>query len=149
MSAASPGVIDTFMPSTFYDTDEAYLSALASAMRDEYQTIVSAGFVLQLDAPDLAMSRTISRFAGLSQDEFRDVARMHVRVLNTALQGLPRERIRLHLCWGNFAGPHVHDIPLRDIIDIAFEANVGALSFEASNPMTALFIEALTGLPPP
>jgi 5-methyltetrahydropteroyltriglutamate--homocysteine methyltransferase len=137
MSAASPGVIDTFMPSTYYETDEAYLTALAAAMRAEYSAIVSAGFVLQLDAPDLAMSRTSPRFAGLTQDEFREVARMHVRVLNEALAGLPRERIRLHLCWGNFAGPHVHDIPLRDIVDIALQANVGALSFEASNPRHA------------
>jgi 5-methyltetrahydropteroyltriglutamate--homocysteine methyltransferase len=136
MSAASPGVIDTFMPSTYYASDEEYLHALASAMRDEYRAIVDAGFVLQLDCPDLAMSRTM-RFRDLTDDQFRDVARMHVRVINEALQGLPRDRVRLHLCWGNFAGPHVHDVPLAQILDIALEAQVGALSFEAANPRHA------------
>jgi 5-methyltetrahydropteroyltriglutamate--homocysteine methyltransferase len=137
MSAASPGVIDTFMPSVYYTTDEEYLQALGAAMRDEYRAIVDAGFVLQVDCPDLAMSRTHVRFADLPIGEFRNVARMHVRVLNAALDGLPRERLRLHLCWGNFAGPHTHDVPLRDILDIALEARVGALSFEAANPRHA------------
>jgi 5-methyltetrahydropteroyltriglutamate--homocysteine methyltransferase len=136
MSAASPGVIDTFMPSTYYSSEEEYLQAIANAMRDEYRAIVEAGFVLQLDCPDLAMSRTM-RFAGLSDDAFVEVARMHVRVLNAAIEGLPRDRIRLHLCWGNFAGPHVHDIPLAAILSAALEANVGALSFEAANPRHA------------
>jgi len=136
MSAASPGVIDTFMPSTYYQTDEEYLAAIGAAMRDEYRAIVDAGFVLQVDCPDLAMSRTL-RFASLSLDEFRQVAAMHVRVLNAALEGLPRERLRLHLCWGNFAGPHIHDIPLEDILDIALQARVGGLSFEAANPRHA------------
>ena len=136
MSAASPGVIDTFMPSTYYASDEEYLSAVGQAMRDEYRAIVDAGFVLQLDCPDLAMSRNM-RFGSLSDQEFLDVARMHVRVLNVAMSELPRERVRLHLCWGNFAGPHVHDIPLAAILPIALEANVGALSFEAANPRHA------------
>jgi len=136
MSAASPGVIDTFMPTTYYASDDEYLSALGQAMRDEYRAIVDAGFVLQLDCPDLAMSRTM-RFGSLSEQEFLDVARMHVRVLNAAISGLPRERVRLHLCWGNFAGPHVHDIPLAAVLPIALEAHVGALSFEAANPRHA------------
>jgi 5-methyltetrahydropteroyltriglutamate--homocysteine methyltransferase len=136
MTAASPGVIDTFMPTTYYASDEEYLSAIGAAMRDEYRAIVDAGFVLQVDCPDLAMSRTL-RFAALSDSEFLDVARMHVRVLNAAIAGLPRERVRLHLCWGNFAGPHIHDIPLSSILGIALEANVGALSFEAANPRHA------------
>src|SRR2546423_9177477 len=105
-------------------------------MRDEYRAIVDAGFILQVDCPDLAMSRT-SRFADLSLQQFRDVARMHVRVLNEALEGLARERVRLHLCWGNFAGPHIHDVPLTAILDIALEAHVGGLSFEAANPRHA------------
>jgi 5-methyltetrahydropteroyltriglutamate--homocysteine methyltransferase len=136
MSAASPGVIDTFMPSTYYASEEEYLRAVGAAMRDEYRAIVEAGFTLQVDCPDLAMSR-VMRFRQLSLDEFRQVARMHVEVLNDALQGLPRERLRLHLCWGNFAGPHIHDVPLRDILDIALQARVGALSFEAANPRHA------------
>jgi 5-methyltetrahydropteroyltriglutamate--homocysteine methyltransferase len=137
MSAASPGVIDTFMATTYYASDEEYLQAIGAAMRDEYRAVVDAGFILQLDCPDLAMSRTMARFAALSDAEFLDVARMHVRVLNAAIEGLPRERVRLHLCWGNFAGPHIHDIPLSSILDIALGANVGALSFEAANPRHA------------
>ena len=136
MSAASPGVIDTFMPSTYYASDEEYLQAIGAAMRDEYRAVVDAGFLLQVDCPDLAMSR-VSRFASLSDEGFADVARMHVRVLNAALEGLPRERVRLHLCWGNYAGPHVHDIPLTSILSAALSANVGALSFEAANPRHA------------
>jgi 5-methyltetrahydropteroyltriglutamate--homocysteine methyltransferase len=136
MSAASPGVIDTFMPSTYYPNEEDYVRAIGAAMRDEYRAIVEAGFILQVDCPDLAMSRTL-RFSHLSVEEFRQVARMHVDVLNDALQGLPRAQLRLHLCWGNFAGPHIHDVPLHDILDIALQARVGALSFEAANPRHA------------
>ncbi len=136
MSAASPGVIDTFMPSTYYASEEEYVRAVGAAMRDEYRAIVEAGFTLQVDCPDLAMSR-VMRFGHLSLDEFRQVARMHVEVLNDALAGLPREQLRLHLCWGNFAGPHIHDVPLQDILDIALQARVGALSFEAANPRHA------------
>lgn len=136
MSAASPGVIDTFMPTTYYPSDEAYLQDVAAAMRDEYGAIVEAGFVLQVDCPDLAMSRQ-NRFADLTRDQFRDVARMHVRVLNSALEGLPRDRVRLHVCWGNYEGPHTHDIPLADILDVVLEAQVGAISIEAANPRHA------------
>ena len=136
MSAASPGVIDTFMPTTYYPSDEEFLQAVGMAMRDEYRAIVDAGFVLQLDCPDLAMSRT-NRFAELSLDEFRQVSRMHIDVLNKALEGLPRQQLRLHLCWGNFAGPHIHDVPLDEILDTALQARVGALSFEAANPRHA------------
>jgi 5-methyltetrahydropteroyltriglutamate--homocysteine methyltransferase len=136
MSAASPGVIDTFMPTTYYASDEEYLETVGTAMRDEYRAIVDAGFILQLDCPDLAMSRMM-RFGSLSNDEFRQVARMHIDVLNRALDGLPREQLRLHLCWGNFAGPHIHDIPLDEILDIALQAHVGGLSFEAANPRHA------------
>jgi 5-methyltetrahydropteroyltriglutamate--homocysteine methyltransferase len=136
MTAASPGVIDTFMPSAYYPSEEAYLMALADAMRDEYRAIVDAGFILQVDCPDLAMSRTM-RFGHLSEPEFFDVGRMHIRALNSALAGLPRERLRLHLCWGNFAGPHIHDVALAQVLNVAVEANVGAISFEAANPRHA------------
>jgi 5-methyltetrahydropteroyltriglutamate--homocysteine methyltransferase len=133
MSAASPGVIETFMPTSYYASDRAYLEALATAMADEYHAIVGAGLILQIDCPDLAMSRT-TRFAALSDREFRALASMHIEMLNRAIDGLPRDRTRLHLCWGNYEGPHNHDIPLRDILDVALEANVGGLSFEAANP---------------
>jgi 5-methyltetrahydropteroyltriglutamate--homocysteine methyltransferase len=133
MSAASPGVVETFMPTSYYPSDRAYLQDLAAAMVDEYRAIVDAGFVLQVDCPDLAMSRT-SRFADLTDAEFRVLAALHIEMLNRALDGLPRERVRLHLCWGNYEGPHNHDIPLAQILDVALEANVGGLSFEAANP---------------
>jgi 5-methyltetrahydropteroyltriglutamate--homocysteine methyltransferase len=136
MSAASPGVIDTFMPSTYYPSEEAYLRAIGAAMRAEYRAIVDAGFVLQIDCPDLAMSRTM-RFGSLSNQEFVQVAAMHIQVLNDLLEGLPRDRLRLHLCWGNFAGPHTHDIPLEEILDVVLQARVGGLSFEAANPRHA------------
>ncbi|MBV9170494.1 MAG: cobalamin-independent methionine synthase II family protein [Chloroflexi bacterium] len=136
MSAASPGVVDTFMPNAYYPSDEEFLRAIAAAMRDEYQAIVQAGFILQVDCPDLAMSRQ-SRFVDLSREQFRDVARMHVRVLNETLRGLPRERIRVHVCWGNYEGPHTNDIPLTDILDVVLEAEVGAISIEAANPRHA------------
>jgi 5-methyltetrahydropteroyltriglutamate--homocysteine methyltransferase len=136
MTAASPGVVDTFMPSTYYPDDTAYLRDLGQAMRDEYRAIVEAGFVLQVDCPDLAMSRH-TRFASLSNQEFRAKAQMHIDVLNEALAGLPPERVRLHMCWGNYEGPHNHDLPLADVIDIAMQAPVGAISIEAANPRHA------------
>jgi 5-methyltetrahydropteroyltriglutamate--homocysteine methyltransferase len=136
MSAASPGVIQTFMPSTYYTNDESYLRDLGEAMRDAYQAIVEAGFVLQIDCPDLAMSRH-TRFTELSLEQFRDLAHMHIDVLNAALADLPAERVRLHMCWGNYEGPHNHDIALADIIDIALQAHVGAISIEAANPRHA------------
>jgi 5-methyltetrahydropteroyltriglutamate--homocysteine methyltransferase len=136
MTAASPGVVDTFMPSTFYPTDAAYLRDVGEAMRAEYRAIVEAGFVLQVDCPDLAMSRH-TRFADLSHEQFRATAQLHIDVLNAAIAGLPRERVRLHMCWGNYEGPHNHDIPLADILDIALQASVGAISIEAANPRHA------------
>jgi 5-methyltetrahydropteroyltriglutamate--homocysteine methyltransferase len=136
MTAASPGVVDTFMPSTYYPNDTAYLRDVARAMRDEYRAIVDAGFILQVDCPDLAMSRH-TRFADLSQAEFRAKGSMHIEVLNEALAGLPPDRVRLHMCWGNYEGPHNHDIPLADVIDIALQATVGAISIEAANPRHA------------
>jgi 5-methyltetrahydropteroyltriglutamate--homocysteine methyltransferase len=139
MPAASPGVIDSFMQSTYYPNDEAYLRALGSAMRDEYVAIVEAGFLLQIDCPDLTADGKSrhTRFADLSLEEFRDVVRLHVTVLNQALEGLPRERVRLHMCWGNYEGPHKYDVALIDVIDIVLEAQVGGLSIEAANPRHA------------
>ncbi|HUZ76926.1 MAG TPA: cobalamin-independent methionine synthase II family protein [Chloroflexota bacterium] len=136
MPAASPGVIETFMPTTYYKSDEEYLAVLADHMRGEYRAVVDAGFILQVDCPDLAMSRH-TRFRQLSNAEFLKVAALHVEVLNHALEGLPRERLRLHLCWGNYEGPHRSDIPLKEIVGVALGAHVGALSFEAANPRHA------------
>jgi 5-methyltetrahydropteroyltriglutamate--homocysteine methyltransferase len=136
MTSASPGVIDTFMPSTYYASEREYLEALGDAMLDEYRTIVESGCILQVDCPDLAMSRN-TRFAELSDTEFIDTARMHLDVLAGVLSRLPAERVRLHLCWGNFEGPHNHDLPLSDIIDMVLAMPVGGVSFEAANPRHA------------
>jgi 5-methyltetrahydropteroyltriglutamate--homocysteine methyltransferase len=137
MTAVSPGQIARFMANAYYASEEAYVYALAEAMRDEYRAIVEAGFVLQVDCPDLASGRTYGAYAQLSLEEWRTVASMHVAALNHALSGLPADRVRLHLCWGNYEGPHHHDVPLRDIIDIALGAHVGGISLEAANPRHA------------
>ncbi|MFI5268021.1 MAG: hypothetical protein ACHQ7M_11650, partial [Chloroflexota bacterium] len=136
MTAPSPGQIERFMPTTYYKSDEEYLYALAGAMKDEYQAIVGAGFVLQLDCPDLASGRS-NQFAELTLDEFKQVAKLHIEVLNHAIEGLPEDRLRLHLCWGNYEGPHNRDVALRDIIDLVLQARVGAFLFEAANPRHA------------
>jgi 5-methyltetrahydropteroyltriglutamate--homocysteine methyltransferase len=136
MTAASPGVIAHFLPNEYYPDDESYLYALADVMKEEYQAIVRAGFVLQVDCPDLAMTR-VYRFAHLTVPEFKAVVAMHVEVLNHALAGLPPERLRLHLCWGNYEGPHHHDVPLREIVDLVLEARPAGISFEGANPRLA------------
>jgi 5-methyltetrahydropteroyltriglutamate--homocysteine methyltransferase len=136
MSAASPGVVSLFFRNDHYPSQEAYLYAIADAMRHEYETIAAAGFVLQIDCPDLAMGRHI-QYADLSLAEFRKRAHMHVEALNHALANIPPERLRIHLCWGNYEGPHHYDVPLADIIDIVFQARPGAISFEAANPRHA------------
>jgi 5-methyltetrahydropteroyltriglutamate--homocysteine methyltransferase len=136
MTAASPGVIANFLPNEHYPTEEAYLYALAEVMKEEYQAIVQAGLLLQVDCPDLAMTR-VSQFAHLTADEFKDVVALHVDVLNSALDGLPPERMRLHLCWGNYEGPHHYDIPLREILPLVLKARPAGLSFEGANPRHA------------
>jgi 5-methyltetrahydropteroyltriglutamate--homocysteine methyltransferase len=136
MTAASPGVIATFLPNEYYPSHEAYLQALAEVMREEYQAIVQAGFLLQIDCPDLAMTR-VNQFAHLSVDEFKQVVATHIDVLNAALDGLPPERMRLHLCWGNYEGPHHHDVPLQEIVDIVLRARPVGISFEGANPRHA------------
>jgi 5-methyltetrahydropteroyltriglutamate--homocysteine methyltransferase len=134
MTAASPGVVWNFLENEHYPSDEAYVFAVAEAMRHEYQAIVEAGFVLQLDAPDLAMGWNRYVFADKSIDDFRAVAEMHVEAINSALEGIPADRVRLHLCWGNSEAPHVRDIPLARILDIALKTRAQALSFEGANP---------------
>ncbi len=136
MSAASPGVIGLFFRNDYYPTQEKYLFAVAEAMRQEYETVAKAGIVLQIDCPDLAMGRHI-QYADLSLDEFRKKARLHVEALNHATANIAPERMRMHLCWGNYEGPHHCDVPLVDIIDIVFLARPTAISFEAANPRHA------------
>jgi 5-methyltetrahydropteroyltriglutamate--homocysteine methyltransferase len=133
MSAASPGVIAHFIENLHYDDRESYLAALVDAMRFEYKAIVDAGIVLQLDCPDFAMSYN-NVFQDLSVDEFRREVSLAVDALNAAIEGLPPELIRVHLCWGNTEAPHSHDISLRDIIDIVLRCHVAGISIEASNP---------------
>ncbi|MGH7418290.1 MAG: cobalamin-independent methionine synthase II family protein, partial [Candidatus Rokuibacteriota bacterium] len=136
LTAASPGVISLFFRDDHYGTHDAYLAAIADAMKQEYETVARAGFVLQIDCPDLAMGRHI-QFAGLSLTEFRTMARLHVEALNHAVAGIPPDRLRLHLCWGNYEGPHHYDVPLADILDIVFTARPSGISFEAANPRHA------------
>ena len=136
MSAASPGVVSLFFRNDHYPSQEAYLQAIAEAMRDEYQAIAAAGFVLQIDCPDLAMGRHI-QYADLSLAEFRKRAMLHIEALNHALADIPPEQLRMHLCWGNYEGPHHCDVPLSDIIDIVFKARPSAISLEAANPRHA------------
>ena len=136
MSAASPGVIGLFFRNEYYPSQEAYLAAIAEAMRHEYETVAKAGLVLQIDCPDLAMGRHI-QYADLSLAEFRKRAQLHVEALNHALRNIPAEQLRLHLCWGNYEGPHHRDVPLADIVDIVFMARPNAISFEAANPRHA------------
>jgi 5-methyltetrahydropteroyltriglutamate--homocysteine methyltransferase len=136
LSAASPGVISLFFRNEHYPSQEAYLFAIADAMRAEYEAIAKAGVVVQIDCPDLAMGRHI-QYADLSLGEFRKRAELHVAALNHALATVPPEQARLHLCWGNYEGPHHHDVPLADIIDIVFTARPAMISFEAANPRHA------------
>jgi 5-methyltetrahydropteroyltriglutamate--homocysteine methyltransferase len=132
MTAASPGVISVFLQNQYYPSHEEYIGALADVMKAEYDEIHRAGLVLQLDCPDLAMTRHMN--SGESLEEFRRRAKLHVASINHATRDIPGEDMRLHLCWGNYEGPHHHDVPLRDIIDIVFEARPAAISFEAANP---------------
>ncbi len=132
MTAASPGIIATTMLNAHYDSHEAYLFALARQIAKEYE-LIARDFVLQIDAPDLAMERTVL-FQDKSDAEFLAIAEMHVAAINEAVAGIPRERIRLHCCWGNWEGPHVEDIPMSEILPILYQARVGALSIEFANP---------------
>jgi 5-methyltetrahydropteroyltriglutamate--homocysteine methyltransferase len=132
MTAVSPGTIAEFLQNTYYPTHEAYIFALAGAMRAEYRAIVDAGLVLQLDCPDL--TGLGAEVADVGLEAFRSKARLHIDALNHALEGLPPEQLRIHLCWGNWPGPHTHDVPLRDILDLVFQARPSAISFEGANP---------------
>ena len=133
LNAASPGVVTVFLDNRHYPSHDAYLEALAGVLAAEYREIVEAGFTLQIDCPDLAMGRHLAH-ADLDLAQFRDLAARHVEVLNAATEGLPAEKLRLHLCWGNYEGPHHHDLPLADIVDIVYGARPMAFSIEGSNP---------------
>ena len=136
ISAASPGVVSLFFRNDYYSSQDAYLEAIADAMRHEYEAIVAGGFEVQIDCPDLAMGRHI-QYANLELSEFRKRAGAHVEALNQALANIPPERARIHICWGNYEGPHHRDVPLGDIIDIVFSARPSFVSFEAANPRHA------------
>ncbi len=136
MSAASPGVVAVFFRNDHYPSEEAYLHAIAEAMRDEYEKVAKAGFVLQIDCPDLAMGRHI-KYHDADLKTFRKAAEMNVEALNHAVANIPAEQLRMHVCWGNYEGPHHYDVPLADVIDIVFKAKPAAISFEAANPRHA------------
>ncbi|HVO90327.1 MAG TPA: cobalamin-independent methionine synthase II family protein [Casimicrobiaceae bacterium] len=136
LTAASPGVISLFFRNQHYPSDEAYVFAIADAMRHEYETIAKAGLVLQIDCPDLGMGRHI-QYGNLSLGEWRKKAQQNVEALNHAVANIPAEQLRMHLCWGNYEGPHHCDVPLPDVIDIVFRAKPMAIALEASNPRHA------------
>jgi 5-methyltetrahydropteroyltriglutamate--homocysteine methyltransferase len=136
MNAASPGVVALFQPNDFYSTPDEYLEALAEALRTEYEAIVAAGFLLQIDAPDLGMGRH-TMYRDRTDDEFTVLAARHIEVLNHALRNVPADRVRMHLCWGNYEGPHHHDIPLARLLPVVLRAKPQALLFEAANPRHA------------
>ena len=134
MTAPSPGILTRFIINLHYPSEDAYVEALADVIKTEYRAIVDAGFVLQIDAPDLASARN-NQYRHLSDDEFRTkIAERNIAALNAATEGIPADKMRLHICWGNYEGPHTHDLPLLKIIDIAFKARMQAISIEAANP---------------
>jgi 5-methyltetrahydropteroyltriglutamate--homocysteine methyltransferase len=147
-TAPSPGIVATTMMNAYYKSHEDYLMALARELRPEYQAIHRAGLLLQIDAPDLAMERTMT-FQDLSEPEFLKVCELHMAAINKGLEGIPRERVRLHCCWGNWEGPHVHDIGLAPILPILYQAHAGALTIEFANPRHQHEFEAIRANPLP
>jgi 5-methyltetrahydropteroyltriglutamate--homocysteine methyltransferase len=136
MNSASPGVIALFQPNEHYPDHESYLIAIAEAMRNEYEAIIAAGFVLQVDSPDLGLGGH-TLFKRRPLDEYRRLASLHVEVLNHALRNCPAEQVRMHVCWGNYEGPHHHDVPMDVLLPIALRAKPQALLFESANPRHA------------
>ncbi len=135
-SAASPGVVSLFFPNDYYKTDEEYVFAIAEAMRHEYEAIAAAGATVQLDCPDLAMGRHTA-YADLDRDAFRKRVQMNIEALNHGVRNIPPEQLRMHLCWGNYPGPHHCDVPVTDIIDLVWQARPNTVLFEAANPRHA------------
>jgi 5-methyltetrahydropteroyltriglutamate--homocysteine methyltransferase len=136
INAASPGVIAAFQPNDYYPSHEAYVEAIAAAMREEYEAIAAAGFLLQIDCPDLAMARHTG-FQDLTEQQFLRRANFHVEALNEALRKVPAEQLRMHVCWGNYEGPHDHDIEVEKVLPIILKAKPAAILFEAANPRHA------------
>jgi 5-methyltetrahydropteroyltriglutamate--homocysteine methyltransferase len=136
MNAASPGVIAFFQPNDYYRTQDEYLEAVAAAMQTEYEAIVKAGIILQIDAPDLGMGRH-TMYRDRSLDEFDHLAARHIEILNHALRNVPADRVRMHVCWGNYEGPHHHDVPMERLLPIVLKAKPQGLLFEAANPRHA------------
>jgi 5-methyltetrahydropteroyltriglutamate--homocysteine methyltransferase len=148
MTAPSPGIISTTMLNAHYDSHDAYLAALAKEMRHEYLAIHNAGLILQIDSPDLAMDRTMF-YRDLSDSQFVARIEKHVAAVNQAIEGIPRDRVRLHCCWGNWDGPHIYDVALELILPVLYQANVGALSIELANPRHQHEYDALRRHPLP
>jgi 5-methyltetrahydropteroyltriglutamate--homocysteine methyltransferase len=148
MTSATPGIIATTMVNEYYDSYETYVFALARELRKEYELIVSYGYLLQLDAPDFGLERT-RMFKHQSDAEFLHAMELNVEAINRATEGIPRDRIRLHICWGNWEGPHVHDFPLARLLPLLYRAKVGALSIEFANPRHQHEYEALRQNPLP
>jgi len=148
MTAASPGIISTTMLNAHYESHDAYLDAIAREMKNEYQAINKAGLILQIDAPDLAMDRTMM-YRDLSDADFVKRCERHVAAINKGIEGIPRDRVRLHVCYGNWEGPHIHDVALDKILPALYQANVSALSIEFSNPRHAHEYAALKRVPFP
>jgi 5-methyltetrahydropteroyltriglutamate--homocysteine methyltransferase len=141
-TAPSPGIVATTLQNVFYDSHERYLDALARELRNEYLAIHEAGLILQIDAPDLAMERTMT-FQDLSEPEFVKICELHLHAINKAVAGIPRESWRLHVCWGNWEGPHEHDVPLTSILPILYQTKAGALTIEFANPRHAHEYDAI------
>lgn len=148
LTAPSPGIIATTFLNAHYASHRDYVFALAREIGQEYRTIVEEGFLLQVDAPDLAMERTML-FQHLETTAFLEIAELHVAALAAALDGIPRDRVRLHCCWGNWEGPHIHDIPLAEVLPLLYRAPVGAISLEFANPRHQHEYAAVAASPPP
>jgi len=148
MTAPSPGIVSSTMLNAYYETHDAYLTAIAREMKNEYQEIHKAGLILQIDAPDLAMDRTML-YRDLDDSGFVKAVERHVAAINSGIEGIPRERVRLHVCYGNWEGPHIYDIALEKILPALYQAKVGALSIEFSNPRHAHEYSAFKKYPLP
>ncbi|MBI1205395.1 MAG: methionine synthase [Rhodopseudomonas sp.] len=148
MTAPSPGIISSTMLNVYYDSHDAYLAALARELKNEYQAIHRAGMILQIDAPDLAMDRTML-YRDLDDAAFVKRVEVHIAAINAGIEGIPADRVRLHVCYGNWEGPHIHDVPLEKILPAIYQAKVGALSIEFSNPRHAHEYAALKKHPLP
>ncbi|MDR2215936.1 MAG: cobalamin-independent methionine synthase II family protein [Nevskiaceae bacterium] len=136
INTASPGTIALFQPNDFYPTQDAYLEAVAEGMRAEYEGLVAAGLLIQIDAPDMAMGRH-TMYRDRTEDDFIGLAARHIEVLNHALRNVPADRVRMHVCWGNYEGPHTHDVPLEKLLPVVMKAKPQAILFEGANPRHA------------